>query len=994
MPLRIAGFVLVLSGAASALAQELWSTPLDAPAAHAPLVVDVDAAPGPETFAVLTSGKVIALLADGKPLWEASLGGAVSAGAQSAAAGAIEIPLLAIPAVEGSIHALDARSGATVWKAAAGAAAQWLIMADLNEDQVPDVLAAAPDGALAALNGVDGSVLWSTGPAETPLAGTPALADIDDDGLPEIFCADRAGLRVLDATGEELRAVAIDGGLHSAPVIGDNDDDGAFEVYVLTKDRALAAINAAEGEELWRTPLDLAASPAPSLALADLDQDESGEVIVAGANVAIVAADGKPLFSMAAPGHGPALADLNGDGELELGFAGEKIVLRDPALGPVSESSLASRAALPPVAAALGSVTLLIVSEDNVLRALRTGPRLMPQLQPWPAPRRDATGRGAALSPLREMDMHRDGPQLAAASAAIGLATGFEDTASTATWVAEGGTLAHDTATRGAGTASLAITPSGAELRVLSPWIDVDPAVRTMSASVLVHGAEAQAKLLWARAEGPVAEQALRPADTTPEGWKRHRLSNAPKPAGARRVRLAIAFTAADGPVHVDEVQAIAQSRSVPFVEVYINRAGYELRAPKQFTAAATFPAPGASFRVLNEAGEAVHEAGLGAPARITGANGADWGKHYWRGDFSTVDEPGKYRIEVDIDGNRVQTPAFEIGPDLLWARLFAPLTRAIHALRAAPGEAKAWQTGLDDAAVLRTLAEAYQIILWRLRDPEAKGEHPLLAEVRWGAEHLLARADAMAQPGAPGAAVYAAAMADAARLLPDAKAIAEAARTIYAACAQDETAKPLLFRAVLDLYGATNDAALLPEIERLYPGPDPALAEALVRYEGRVDDMRADSFAAGGELAKQVEAMIDAADNPFGIVPGGSKEARAYFPGDAARGNLDDLLAAALAAAKAFRFSGKPEHQQLALAQINWILGCNPFGISLVNGIGLPDSGLAPEGAVADIIGAEAPGVDRPALRSSTPPEHFRHTLGLLEVLANLKRIRTGSMH
>lgn len=980
-------WLLGILAIAAAPAQEIWSATLGAPAVQAPLVADIHEAAGPETVAVLTEGRVVAFQADGQSLWNIELGAPIAPGTQSALSPKTEKASagLAVP-LAGAIQLINAATGELLWKADVPGAT-WLVMGDLNEDQLPDIVAAGADGSLTALDGTDGAPLWAAKTSLTAITGPPAVADIDDDRLPEIFVPGKEGLAVVDTRGDERAFVDLDHGALGGPVVGDLDDDGRFEVYLALPGGVIAAYEADNGDRLWETKTAMADSPVPGLALADLDQDEHGELVVAGARTLVLNAEGEVLFESDTTGRGPVIADANSDGEVEIIVAGDKISLLDAALAHVAAIALPSPSRFAPVAAAINGVALLTIGEDDTLRVTRTGARLMPQLAPWPQPRRDATGRAGSLSPLLELDRLADGPQLAPSNSPLAFAGGFEGPESI--WTTDSGSAVLDTGEKAAGNASLKLTPAGeGVLHAFSPAAAAPPSLRRVNASILAKGI-ARAQLVWRRADGSNTKQDLRAADKTPDGWQRYRISSAAKPAGAKTVQFAITVDGKGAePAHIADPQASAEHMGVPYVEVFCNLVGYEVRAPKFFTAAATFPTGAATFRLLNEQGSAVYESGMGAPTKIMGIDGADWGKYYWRGDFTTFDEPGKYRVEIDIEGNKARTALFEIGPDLYWDRLFTPLVNGLASLRAEEGSGRAWKSPdpADDIAVLRTLSEIYGMIQWRLPKAEPDAAHPLLKEIEWGADHLLDRTE-------PGPAI-AVALAGSARLLPEKKAYADAARALLKAHANDEDAKLDCFCAALDLFVATGDKALMAESERLYPGAEPAVLEYLVRYESRVDEMVSNCFPASAMIAEKCEAFITAsADNAFGIVPRDEAGKRNLLNTPAkdapsvAAGNLDQLLGAATMAAKVYRFNARPEYYALIVSQFSWILGNNPFGLSLLNGLGLPDV-QGPAGTLSDAIRAAAPGDDRPALYTGPSTATLRQTATCLEALANLKRI------
>lgn len=1011
MPLKVSlASLLLLAGSASA--QELWNVPLGAPVTSAPLVAEVAPAPGPEIFVALESGGIRAFQSDGKALWSAEAGAALPASSQAALlTGNDDQPALIAVAHAAGAVAFQADTGAEAWKTTAeqGPGTYWSIAADVNDDTQPDLIAASASGAVAAFGGRDGALLWES-PAEnvTTLSGAPAVADVDDNRAPEIYLAGKEGLRALDSEGRELWFAPLDGGAACAPIVADVDDNDDFEIYALAPDGTLLARDARNGDALWELKLEGMTGSAVQLATADLDQDETGEILIAGVLVQVVSAEGKLLFSENASASGIAIGDANADGELEV-VAGSAAGLRllNPALLPLASLPLPGPPVGGPVLANINGASVAWAGADNTLRVAKTGARLMPQLAPWAAPRRDAAGRAAALSPVKELDLLADAPKLANGSGALGIATGFETPEQANAWqvITGGGNTARDEAVKSNGASSLAAKPAAEEQRVASPVAVLTPDLRRLSASVLAKGEGAKAFLAWERATGEPFLQELRPADTTPEGWRRMRLSNIAKPAGAVRVRMLL-LSPPSTETWWDDVQLSAQTASVPFVELFYNQAGYEVAMPKRFTAASTFSTPQGAFRILNEKGTVVHEGKTEPPSRITGANGADWGRLFWRGDFTPLDEPGKYRIELDIDGNLVQSGEFEIAPDLLWTHLYAPLSSAVHDRRCGEGipcdsASAAWdQRGATstDASVLRALNEIYSIILWRIFDRESGALPGLGQELQWGGDRLIDQLKA----GEPSDDLVVA-LAGLARNFPGEQRFVDAARAALSA----PRAMPLPplqeYCAAIDLYVATRDAALLPRVQALYPGPATEIPEYVVRYEAEIDEAVMVTFDLGKRLAEQADALLKRADNPFGICPDARDGLPRYFDDSEARmGNTAQLLRAAALVARAYRYTPKIEYQRFIFDQFNWLLGNNPFGISFVEGVGTrnlpayakPNTKFprgVPTGAVANGAAASAEGADVPSLTAVSADCPLANSVAMLDALAHFKRIRTS---
>jgi hypothetical protein len=249
-------------------------------------------------------------------------------------------------------------------------------LADLTGDGVPEILigTTAENGAsanqpnrpiyLTALRGND-TVLWSVA-VDAPINSSPAVADIDGDGQPEVLIttggdvSDRkrqGGLMVFDRAGnlrwryKTIDDVPKDGypdGAFSSPTPCDVDGDGKLEIAFGGWDRQIYLFNH-DGSARWNN-LNLFPSMAAragyhnadtvwsTAACADLNADGQGEIIIGaditgggrlpdgtqtqnGGFVYVFDKDGNVLvrrFVDEAVFSSPAVADLDNDGRPEI----------------------------------------------------------------------------------------------------------------------------------------------------------------------------------------------------------------------------------------------------------------------------------------------------------------------------------------------------------------------------------------------------------------------------------------------------------------------------------------------------------------------------------------------------------------------------------------------------------------------------------------------------------------------------------------------------
>lgn len=185
-------------------------------------------------------------------------------------------------------------------------------------------------GKLWAFN-TDGSLFW----AEPIILGdaiisSPALGDIDGDdsleiiigttlgGIPRISCK----LYALKNDGTILWENPL-GSIESTPALADLNCNGLPDVVITTSD-TVYALEDSTGNLLWhvRVPAFVGRYPSPSLA--ELNGDDSIEVIVAGiAGISVLkGSNGDEIWSYATTtrAYSPTIGDIDRDGDLEIVF--------------------------------------------------------------------------------------------------------------------------------------------------------------------------------------------------------------------------------------------------------------------------------------------------------------------------------------------------------------------------------------------------------------------------------------------------------------------------------------------------------------------------------------------------------------------------------------------------------------------------------------------------------------------------------------------------
>ena len=117
-------------------------------------------------------------------------------------------------------------------------------------------------------------------------------------------------------------------------------------------------------------------------------------------------------------------------------------------------------------------------------------------------------------------------------------------------------------------------------------------------------------------------------------------------------------------PVISETNSTVARYAAKPITNatVLVNQVGYDSRAPKSFV----FQTPTnqscaqVTFHVLDAAKQSVF-AGTAQPAGLL------WGVNYWTGDFSSVQAPGRFVVEVITENGTHQSFPFLIGDDVIF---------------------------------------------------------------------------------------------------------------------------------------------------------------------------------------------------------------------------------------------------------------------------------------------------------------------------------------
>jgi outer membrane protein assembly factor BamB len=194
-------------------------------------------------------------------------------------------------------------------------------IADIDGDGAPEVLVPtanfAGTGGIYALDG-DGSLKWKYPTGDYGTYATPPLADIDGDGrLETIFPSYGGKIIAVDDDGN-LMWVVDKGSAGTRSVIADMTDDAGLEVVAGAASKTFL-LKASDGTQLWQADYRMLCDPA----IADVDGDDKLEVVFSASGkviVALNAEDGTVSWTSTPMGQDAQnnlsiIGDINGDGK-------------------------------------------------------------------------------------------------------------------------------------------------------------------------------------------------------------------------------------------------------------------------------------------------------------------------------------------------------------------------------------------------------------------------------------------------------------------------------------------------------------------------------------------------------------------------------------------------------------------------------------------------------------------------------------------------------
>lgn len=211
----------------------------------------------------------------------------------------------------GKLIALSGDYSGLLWEASGFRSDGCPVIADIDGDGEPEVVAPTSSSKVRALDG-DGNLEWESTDTFSLLYPVTTVADLDADGDPEVI-ADAA--IVEGATGRKIAQLNPGNSYWRAPIAADIDRDGQQEVILSN------GVFDNAGNLQWSAA---GSGIACFGAVANFDADKEAEVVFAfGSELKVYEHDGTKVQEFSIPGNydhpgPPCVADFDGDGEPEI----------------------------------------------------------------------------------------------------------------------------------------------------------------------------------------------------------------------------------------------------------------------------------------------------------------------------------------------------------------------------------------------------------------------------------------------------------------------------------------------------------------------------------------------------------------------------------------------------------------------------------------------------------------------------------------------------
>lgn len=301
-----------------------WPVAMGDAVRTAPAVGDLDGDGAPEIVAGSRNATIGAYRLSGEPLCVAELDGGVVGTVMLADVDGDALPEMVAGTIEGQLWVVKADGNALDgWPVNLGSP----IITGAGLLETPEGVSLVCGTHAGALHLLDQHGVELPG-WPVLLAGEvwtePVIADADNDGAPEILCAAKGAVYVIEVEGTVIPLHTGSPLVRSALLTLDMNGDARLEAVFVTSDMKVH-VKDLSGSPLPGWPKALQGSSFAGLAAADIDGDGLPEIVCATDGGVVYILDGaatllppSPIHLASTPRSPPTLADLDGDGDLEL----------------------------------------------------------------------------------------------------------------------------------------------------------------------------------------------------------------------------------------------------------------------------------------------------------------------------------------------------------------------------------------------------------------------------------------------------------------------------------------------------------------------------------------------------------------------------------------------------------------------------------------------------------------------------------------------------
>lgn len=233
-------------------------------------------------------------------------------------------------AMSSGIHVLNGETGAVIWETSGlNNFGMGPAVADVDGDGIYEIFAGNTDGVYYAFSGGNGNMIWSQFTLGGLMGGS-TVADLDGDGIYEVVFSDMIGTVYVRTAGNGNIVWSYSGSstdIQGVPVVVDVDGNGIKEIIVTSFDGNVFMLNSTFPTEIWSYTTTGAITSTP--AIADVNNNGSLEVIFGtdtGDIIALNANSGTLVWiytSIDFFNASVAVGDIDEDGTTELVIAGQ-----------------------------------------------------------------------------------------------------------------------------------------------------------------------------------------------------------------------------------------------------------------------------------------------------------------------------------------------------------------------------------------------------------------------------------------------------------------------------------------------------------------------------------------------------------------------------------------------------------------------------------------------------------------------------------------------